>query len=375
MDAPKTATADWQTQYYLTVVSPYGNPTSSSWVNQGSDFSTAVTSPDGVHACYGYKIDDGDLQIGTNHTFTNVQTPHRIEYFWYIPPIQYYLNVSSQHGTVSGEGWYDEGSTVEISVSPEFITEDEVRYTFVGWIGDYTGGANPHSIIMDDNKTITAQWQTRYLINVISQYGSATPSGWPLEGDNYETNVATPDANQVCIGYKIDNGPIQSGISYTFENIQTNHTIEYSWTNSSTLEHRFLIVNLEIEPLEINVSNGPVKVAVNAIVTTNDGNGTDFIYSWEVSGGELNIEQCSPVDICIVEWTLSEEGSQKITCTVSCTGYSDGEASASIEAMPEFHHVYVMLLFSLSIVLFIFIRKREGLGEESPNDSFFSCEH
>jgi uncharacterized repeat protein (TIGR02543 family) len=283
--------------------------------------------------------------------------------------------VSSQHGTVLGEGWYDEESTVEFSVSPEFITEDAVRYTFVGWIGDYTGGANPHSIIMDENKTITAQWQSRYFINVKSEYGSATPSGWPLKGENYETNVVTPDANQVCIGYKVDNGPIQSGISYTFENIQTNHTIEYLWTSDApSPEHRFLIVNLEIDPLEINVSTGPVKVAVNAIVTTNDGNGTDFTYSWEVSGGDLNIKQCSPVDICIVEWTLSDEGSQKITCIVSSTGYSDGEASASIEAMPEFQYTYVMLLFSLSMVLFIFIRKREGLGDSSPNVSFFSCE-
>lgn len=355
----ETVTATYQTEYYLTAVSSYGNPIPSSWVNQGSDYGTSVTSPDSGYECNGYRIDGGALQTGTSHTFTNVQAPHRIEYFWSTPPNQYFLNVSSQYGKVSGEGWYDEGSTAEFSVSPEFITEDAVRYTFIGWIDDYIGGANPYSIIIDESKTVTAQWQTRYFINVISPNGSATPSGWPLKGESYETNVATPDANHTCIGYKVDNGSIQLGISCTFENIQTNHTIEYLWTaDTPSEEHKFLIVQLDVAPLEIDVTYGPVKVTVKANVTTNDGTGEHFMYIWKVSDGDLNFEQNNPIETDTVKWTLSEEGSQKITCTVSCTGYGDKEASASIEALPEFHHTYMMLLFSLSIVLFIFIRKK-----------------
>jgi len=43
MNSPKTATAQWKTQYYLTVTSPYGNPTGQGWYNAGSKANIAVT--------------------------------------------------------------------------------------------------------------------------------------------------------------------------------------------------------------------------------------------------------------------------------------------------------------------------------------------
>ncbi|MGD0550542.1 MAG: lamin tail domain-containing protein [Candidatus Bathyarchaeia archaeon] len=81
----QTVTANYKTQFYITVTSSYGSPTSSEWVDERQDYATSVTSPDGDYKCDGFKIDGGELQPGTRYTFANVQGPHTIGYVWNAP--------------------------------------------------------------------------------------------------------------------------------------------------------------------------------------------------------------------------------------------------------------------------------------------------
>jgi len=57
-------------------------------------------------------------------------------------------------GTVTGAGSYDYGTEVQVQATPI------PGYSFLRWIGDYTGDeTNPvQTIVMDDNKTLTAQF-------------------------------------------------------------------------------------------------------------------------------------------------------------------------------------------------------------------------
>ena len=48
MNSPKTVTASWKPQYYLTVESEYGDPQGGGWYNSGSAAIVSVTSPLGV---------------------------------------------------------------------------------------------------------------------------------------------------------------------------------------------------------------------------------------------------------------------------------------------------------------------------------------
>jgi hypothetical protein len=74
---------------------------------------------------------------------------------------EYLLTIESAYGEPEGAGWYDEGSTATISV-PESAGVI-VRQFFTGWSGDYSGDTASASVIMDEPKTVTADWRTDYI--------------------------------------------------------------------------------------------------------------------------------------------------------------------------------------------------------------------
>jgi len=74
---------------------------------------------------------------------------------------QHRLALKSERGNPTGEGWYNEGSTVTISVDPsEGIL---IRKVFAGWSGDLAGGNPKENIVMSKPKTITANWRDDYI--------------------------------------------------------------------------------------------------------------------------------------------------------------------------------------------------------------------
>ncbi|MCX6872206.1 MAG: SUMF1/EgtB/PvdO family nonheme iron enzyme [Verrucomicrobia bacterium] len=60
------------------------------------------------------------------------------------------LTITALHGTVPGAGGYVQNSTATLTAIPD------AGYVFSKWTGDATGKANPLSLLMDSNKTITA---------------------------------------------------------------------------------------------------------------------------------------------------------------------------------------------------------------------------
>lgn len=75
--------------------------------------------------------------------------------------VQYQLTVESDYGDPSGEDWYNPGSTATVSVrSPSGII---VRKVFTNWSGDSTAMVSNATILMDEPKTVTANWRNDYL--------------------------------------------------------------------------------------------------------------------------------------------------------------------------------------------------------------------
>jgi uncharacterized repeat protein (TIGR02543 family) len=81
-------------------------------------------------------------------------------YMFEAPVPGYYLTVVSDYGDPQGEGWYDSGSTATFSVTSPVGTI--ARHFFTGWGGDSTATTPTVNILMDEPKTVTANWRTDY---------------------------------------------------------------------------------------------------------------------------------------------------------------------------------------------------------------------
>jgi len=115
------------------------------------------------------------------------------------------LEVISEYGTLTGEGYYSEGSSASFSVSPTSVSgETGLRYVFSCWTSDspggYTSSDNPANVVMNNDITETAQWKTQYYLTMeAGDGGSVFPfSGW-YEAGSEVTISATPES-----GYTFD---------------------------------------------------------------------------------------------------------------------------------------------------------------------------
>jgi len=92
---------------------------------------------------------------------------------------QCYITVNANGGSVSGEGWYDETSTVNIVANtPCNEAQQKSRTVFTQWSGDSTSNVATISITVDNPHSFTANWKNQYYLSVNSNYGSAAGSGW-----------------------------------------------------------------------------------------------------------------------------------------------------------------------------------------------------
>jgi len=246
MDAPKTATAHFIKQYYLTVISLHDSPTPSQWVDRGDSLTASVVSPTEIVSsqtqwkCVGF-VTDGLIQIGTSHTFEEVQEPHIIEFLWVQ---QFWLQVDTTVGeaTVEGTGWYDFGTSATLSVITPYSPSSTHRFVFTSWTS--TGSneapiADPTSsgttVTMNNYYRVQANWQEQWYITVTSLHDDPTPSQWVNTADNLTVSVTSPADNDgagtryTCIGYAVDGGDLREGTRCTFVNVHTAHTIEFEW--------------------------------------------------------------------------------------------------------------------------------------------------
>ena len=291
MNGPKTAAANWKTQYWITVTSEYGSPTPSSWVDSGQDYLTGVTSPDGGYTCDGYRIDDGALQAGTSYTFTNVQAAHTIAYAWALivqsaHTVSFTQTGSAAIPTVTYQ--IDGGTPVSYAVPVDVLVDDghQISYTYessvagasgVQYVLTETSPVSPQTVIGD--LTVTGTYKTQYYIIVTSLHGNPTSNGWVDAGNSYPTSVTSPDGGYVCDGYTIDGGALTVGTSYTFTNVQAPHMIEYVWY----LPQTFVTITVTSSP----TGHGFVEVDYSAY-------DTPYAFSWAV-GDTHTLEALSPI--------------------------------------------------------------------------------
>ena len=164
----QTVTANFKTQYYLTVNSSHGNPQGQGWYDANATANFSVASPDVAGSTrYIFQNWTGDYTgAGTSGSVT-MDAPKNVTANW---EIEYYLSVTSTYGTVTGSGWYRTGASAHFSVSPTVEPgETGIKYVFVKWTGAgygfYTGSESSWSVTMNGPITETAQWKTEYYLS------------------------------------------------------------------------------------------------------------------------------------------------------------------------------------------------------------------
>jgi len=168
MNAPRTVTATWKTQYLLTIDPKNGQvDKSTQWLDSGTGVSVTATSPSKIvekKSRLMFLGWQGATTSTSNPVTIIMDGPKTLTATW---RWQHYLTVETKHGTPSGEGWYDEGSTAEFSIPSEIPMESPFgslggKYIFSGWTGDSTATTPKAAILMDRPYAVVASWTSDY---------------------------------------------------------------------------------------------------------------------------------------------------------------------------------------------------------------------
>jgi uncharacterized repeat protein (TIGR02543 family) len=158
--SPTTYTANFRTQYYLTVTSPYGTTGGEGWYDSGSTAYATVTpltvpGPSGTQYVFTNWSGDATGTTSPSNPIT-MDGPKTAVANW---KTQYYLMVRTNPTgivTIPGEGWYDECTYVGLT-APSVM-----YYNFVEWTVDGVSqglGVRSITVHMDGPHTAIAHYK------------------------------------------------------------------------------------------------------------------------------------------------------------------------------------------------------------------------
>ena len=202
---------------------------------------------------------------------------------------EYYVDISTDHGTAEGTGWYSEGSTVQCSIDSTIIHGDTgARYIFQGWegtgTGAYTGPAQSFSIVVYNPVTETVKWKPQYYLTVKTERGSAVGEGWYDSGSKVVISVDTVENVDSIRRYHFWKWKGTGTGSYTGTDVTHEITVEAPVTQSALwrMEYRN-IVNIDppgygyVTPVSENGTWWPEGVEIELLAFGNADSGYGFV--------------------------------------------------------------------------------------------------
>ncbi len=169
MDSDKAVTANFIRQYTLTTSAGAGgttNPVPGTYTyDEGAAVSISATASAGNR----FGSWSGDASGTTNPVSVTMNSDKTVTANFVR---QYTLTIAAGAGGTTnpspGTYTYDEGTAVSIQATAAS------GYRFGSWSGDASGTANPISVTMNGNKTVTADFIRRYTLTITSGVGGTT---------------------------------------------------------------------------------------------------------------------------------------------------------------------------------------------------------
>ena len=227
MNSPKTATAVWKTQYYLTISSAYGIVSGSGWCDSGASAYAMVTPLTVLGAAgtqynfTGWNGDASGTMSPSNAIIMN--SPKTAMANW---TTQFYLIVFSAFGSPSSlSGWYDNGSSITGAVTSPVSGGAGTQYVCTGWTGTgsapASGTASALTFTITAASNITWNWKTQYLMSFAASPSAAattSPSGTNVWQDAGSISIAaTPYAGYRFSSWSSDT----SNITFAFTTLSS----------------------------------------------------------------------------------------------------------------------------------------------------------
>lgn len=148
-----------------------------------------------------------------------------------------------------------EGTVTKNPDKPEYTHGEEVQLTalpdegwsFANWTGDLSGSDNPKVIVMDQNRSVMANFtiNTYTIVATAGPGGAIEPEGQIQinHGDDKEF-IITPDNGYETADVIVDGVSVGAVSNYTFNNVVSDHTIDASF---SLLEYTITVSASPIE--------------------------------------------------------------------------------------------------------------------------------
>ena len=155
-------------------------------------------------------------------------------------------------------------------------------YTFTGWSGDLTGSTNPASITMTGNKSITATFApvSSYTITASAgSGGSISPSGSvTVNQGSSQSFTISPSAGYHVQSVLVDGSSVGALTSYTFPNVQANHTVTATFAGNTGTVTIAAGTNGSVSPTSVSQTYG----AAGTTITATPNAGYQFV-SWSAT--------------------------------------------------------------------------------------------
>lgn len=238
MDGPKTASADWKTQYYLTVNSAYSIPIGSGWydssttayarLQNGTYLGTA-----GIQYVFVGWLGDASGTVYSQSNGIIMDSPKTAAANW--TAAMHILTILPSYGSVGGSTVPSAGIYPLNDSSPVTVTATSgIGYTFEYWTLDgqnYTG--NPISVAMNTDHTLIPVFQIQnFTLTILSSDNGTTIPAAGVYSYNFGTNVtitASPIAGYEFDHWLLDNTTITA--NPTSVTLSGNHTLESFFRN------------------------------------------------------------------------------------------------------------------------------------------------
>jgi len=303
-------TGYYKTQFYLTVVSPYGTPGGEGWYDKDSTAYATVTpltvpGPAGVR--YVFTRWSGDATGTTSPSdLIIIDAPKTAMASW---KIEYQLTVRASGlgayttkvyngttvlGTATDAapytGWFEEGGLILLNIDSP-IVDGSKRFVFTQWSGDATGTDRPVSLTMNSPKDVTAGYKTQYQITV-----TASPSGalggtfkvtYTQCGTTYTSVQRTTSWTEWAdAGTSVSVSEPQDIVNgYKFDHYDPSQSVTMTAAKTITLVYR------EILPLSVSISPSTAKIKIGESVTFTSsvsGGLSPYSYQWHLNGAAVS---------------------------------------------------------------------------------------